>query len=51
MVSIKDVANRAGVSDKTVSRVANGEASVKPATRDRVADIFRKDLDEFGYEF
>jgi hypothetical protein len=22
-----------------------------PATRDRVADIFRKDLDEFGYEF
>lgn len=36
MVSIKDVASRAGVSDKTVSRVANGEASVKAATRERV---------------
>lgn len=36
MVSIKDVASRAGVSDKTVSRVVNDEASVKPATRDRV---------------
>jgi len=36
MVSIKDVASRAGVSDKTVSRVANGEESVKPATRERV---------------
>jgi LacI family transcriptional regulator len=35
-VTILDVAKRAGVSAKTVSRVANGERSVRPETRDRV---------------
>ena len=36
MVSIKDVARVAGVSDKTVSRVVNGEASVHPDTQQKV---------------
>jgi LacI family transcriptional regulator len=36
MVSIKDVARVAGVSDKTVSRVANNEPNVAPETLDRV---------------
>lgn len=36
MVSIKDVARVAGVSDKTVSRVVNGEASVHPDTQRKV---------------
>ncbi len=34
--TIADVAVRAGVSPMTVSRVINGEASVRPATRERV---------------
>lgn len=34
---IKDVADLAGVSMKTVSRVVNGEPGVLPGTRDRVA--------------
>lgn len=45
MVSIKDVASHAGVSDKTVSRVVNGEASVKPATQKRV----QASIDALGY--
>src|SRR3982751_4953018 len=36
MVSIKDVARVAGVSDKTVSRVVNGEANVHPDTQEKV---------------
>lgn len=36
MVSIKDVARMAGVSDKTVSRVVNGEGNVHPKTRKKV---------------
>jgi LacI family transcriptional regulator len=36
MVSIKDVARIAGVSDKTVSRVVNGEANVHPDTQQKV---------------
>lgn len=36
MVSIKDVARVAGVSDKTVSRVVNREANVHPETQERV---------------
>jgi LacI family transcriptional regulator len=36
-VTIYDVAGRAGVSIKTVSRVMNKEPGVKPATRERVA--------------
>lgn len=35
-VTIDDVAELAGVSIKTVSRVANGERNVRPATRERV---------------
>ena len=34
--TINDVARRAGVSIKTVSRVFNNEPNVRPATRDRV---------------
>ncbi|MFF2494280.1 LacI family DNA-binding transcriptional regulator [Agromyces sp. NPDC058064] len=34
--SINDVAVHAGVSAQTVSRVANGQTNVRPATRDRV---------------
>jgi LacI family transcriptional regulator len=34
--TLDDVARRAGVSAKTVSRVANGERSVRPETRERV---------------
>ncbi len=45
MVSIKDVAQQAGVSDKTVSRVVNDEEGVKPATRERV----QKAIDQLGY--
>ncbi|MGH3000857.1 MAG: LacI family DNA-binding transcriptional regulator, partial [Gaiellaceae bacterium] len=33
---IADVAARAGVGVATVSRVLNGHANVRPATRDRV---------------
>jgi DNA-binding LacI/PurR family transcriptional regulator len=40
-----DVARAAGVSEMTVSRVLNGSASVRPATRDRVLDAMR----EFDY--
>lgn len=45
MVSIKDVASLAGVSDKTVSRVVNGENSVKAATRAKVQQA----IDTLGY--
>lgn len=43
--TMKDVAARAGVSLKTVSRVINREPSVQPATRDRVLRV----VDELGY--
>ena len=36
MVTIKDVAKKAGVSPSTVSRVLNGNASVRDSTRQRV---------------
>ena len=36
MTTIVDVAKRAGVSFKTVSRVLNGEAGVRPATKEKV---------------
>src|SRR6218665_2573125 len=42
---IKEVAAASGVSIKTVSRVVNGESSVRPATRSRV----RAAIDELGY--
>lgn len=35
-ITIHDVAERAGVSIKTVSRVLNKEPNVRPATRERV---------------
>jgi LacI family transcriptional regulator len=38
---IADVAARAGVGVATVSRVLNGHASVRPATRERVLDAIR----------
>ena len=43
--TIDDVARRAGVSIKTVSRVTNGEPHVRAATRSRV----RKAIDELKY--
>jgi DNA-binding LacI/PurR family transcriptional regulator len=39
--TIADVAARAGVGVATVSRVMNGGANVRPATRDRVLDAVR----------
>ena len=44
--TINDVARRAGVSIKTVSRVANGEPNVRESTRSRV----QKAIDELDYE-
>jgi LacI family transcriptional regulator len=38
-ITIKDVAQRAGVSPKTVSRVINGEAHVRPEIREAVARV------------
>lgn len=40
--TIGDVAKAAGVSTKTVSRVLNREPSVRPATKDRVADAINR---------
>lgn len=42
VVTIKDVAARAGVSPKTVSRVINGEAHVRPDKREEVLRIVRE---------
>ncbi|MBD7998006.1 LacI family DNA-binding transcriptional regulator [Oerskovia gallyi] len=39
--SINDVAKHAGVSAQTVSRVANGQTNVRPATRERVQASMR----------
>ncbi len=44
-VTISDVARRASVSIKTVSRVANRQPGVRDATRLRVQDV----IDELGY--
>ncbi|MFD0774469.1 LacI family DNA-binding transcriptional regulator, partial [Streptomonospora algeriensis] len=44
-ISLKDVAERAGVSVKTVSNVVNGYRHVTPATRQRVQQV----IDELGY--
>lgn len=43
--SMIDVAARAGVSAQTVSRVSNGQANVRPETRERVLEAMR----ELGY--
>ncbi|GAB3440587.1 LacI family DNA-binding transcriptional regulator [Streptomonospora sediminis] len=45
VISLKDVAERAGVSVKTVSNVVNGYRHVTPATRQRVQQV----IDELGY--
>ena len=45
MATIYDVARRAGVSAKTVSRVLNNDAPVKPQTREAV----QKAIAELGY--
>ncbi|MEO1080069.1 MAG: LacI family DNA-binding transcriptional regulator [Pseudomonadota bacterium] len=45
MTTIKDIASRAGVSFKTVSRVVNGVPSVDPDTRARV----QATIQEMGY--
>lgn len=46
MVSIKDVAALAGVSDRTVSRVANGDTKlIRPSTRKKVL----KAIEQLGY--
>ena len=44
--TIKDVAERAGVSLKTVSRVINNEPSVHARTRDKV----QREIDALGYQ-
>ncbi len=46
MVTIKDVAARAGVSVATVSHVLNGTRKVAPATAERV----RRTIEELGYQ-
>jgi LacI family repressor for deo operon, udp, cdd, tsx, nupC, and nupG len=45
-VRMRDVAERAGVSPRTVSNVVNGFRHVSPSTRERVQSA----LDELGYE-
>ncbi len=45
-VSMTDVANRAGVSQSTVSRVINRRSGIKPETRDSVLEALR----ELGYK-
>ena len=42
VVTIKDVAARAGVSPKTVSRVINGEAHVRADKREQVLRVVRE---------
>ncbi len=45
MINIKQIANKAGVSISTVSKVINNTGSISQATRDRVKKI----VDEYGY--
>ena len=42
MITIKDVALRAGVSEATVSRVINKSPSVKLETRKKVQEVIKK---------
>lgn len=46
MVTIKQVAQRAGVSFKTVSRVVNNDPTVKPENRDKILAA----IEELGYQ-
>jgi LacI family transcriptional regulator len=45
MVSIKDIAKKAGMSPATISRVINGKVNVNPEKRDRVLKL----IEETGY--
>jgi LacI family transcriptional regulator len=45
MVSIKDIAKRAGMSPSTVSRVVNGKKHVNPARREQILRL----IEETGY--
>jgi LacI family transcriptional regulator len=45
-VTIKEVAQAAGVSPKTVSRVLNGEAYVRPAVKDAILEV----IERLGYK-
>jgi LacI family transcriptional regulator len=44
--TLRDVAQRAGVSIKTVSRVANGEPHVRESTRSQVQSV----IEELDYQ-
>lgn len=46
MITIKDIAEKAGVSYATVSRALNGRAEVSPMTRSRIVAM----AEEMGYE-
>ncbi len=46
MITIKDIAERAGVSYATVSRALNGRSDVSPETRSRVLELAK----ELGYQ-
>ena len=45
-ITMQDVADRAGVSNKTVSRVINNEPRVSPATREKIQKI----IDEMNFQ-
>lgn len=45
-ITIRDIAAKAGVSFKTVSRVLNNESSVRQATKDKVMSV----VEELGYQ-
>jgi len=42
VITMKEIAEKAGVSQSTVSRVINGSSSVNPAVRDKVMECVRK---------
>lgn len=42
MITMKEIAEKAGVSQSTVSRVINGSSSVNPAVRDKVMECVKK---------
>ena len=41
-ITIRDVAEKAGVSTRTVSKVLNAKTNVKPETRDRIIKVMRE---------
>ena len=42
MVTLKDIAERVGVSITTVSRVLNGKGSISQETKDKVFQVMRE---------